>query len=448
MAGSEREQLIAEMVERYRQLLEHNVARDPQTLEEIEGTVEHVSQQLERELQQRLLEQQENLPQRPENQARCSCGAMARFRERRARVLVTRHAELWFWRRYYHCQRCRRGFAPLDEQLGLDGSGYTLQVRVWSALLGAHLPFAQAAIALEQLTGVKLGSSTIERLTVTVGKSLRKREVTTAQQHRLGQLRQPEHRPRRLYIGMDGKMVPLREAWKRDGSSGELVCRWGECKTGVVYEAHAGPTGDQGVSRKSYIATLSDAKPFGLLLATVAHQRGVHQAREVAVLGDGAAWIWQLAATHFPEALQIVDFYHASQHLWDLANERFGPESQSGKEWVVARQAELKADRVEAVVRAILSWKPRKQERQRLRKTTAQYFRVNQERMRYGSFLQRGYHIGSGVVEASCKHVVGARLDQAGMHWRQPSADAVVALRAALLSSQPPDLRAYCSLAH
>jgi Uncharacterised protein family (UPF0236) len=448
MAHSDRERLIEELVERYRQVLEQRVPRGSKTLDEIEQTVEEVSVEMERELERRILEQQEQGPELPENQARCSCGGMARFRERRPRVLVTRHGELFLWRRYYYCRTCRSGFAPLDRHLGLDREATSTQVRMWSALLGAYLPFGQAAIALQQLTGVRLGASTVERITLSVGNSVHQKQQERTQQHRLGRVGEASQKPRRLYIGMDGKMVPLREAWKRDQSQGELVCRWGECKAGVVYQARPGSQGDRGVARRAYVATLADAKSFGSQLATAAHEEGVHFAKEVVVLGDGAAWIWQLAASQFPEALQIVDFFHASEHLWAVAREWFGPESPAAKEWVGARQQELRQDQVRTVVEAIQAWKPRSGERRKLRRETLHYFRSNQERMRYGTYLKHGYHIGSGVVEATCKHVVGSRLDQAGMHWRVAHAESVVALRAALLSTTQPDLRQHCTSAH
>jgi hypothetical protein len=455
MTPADRERLIDELVARYRRVLEQRVPPGSQTLDQIEETVEEVSQEMEQELQRRILERQQHLaewPEAHENQVRCACGAMARYRDRRPRLLVSRHGEGWLWRRYYYCRACQRGFCPLDTRLGLDAGATTTQVRVWAAQLGARLPFGEAAITLQQLTGVRLGASTVERITVGVGTSLREAQHQQAEQHRQGRLPQPNRQPKRLYVGMDGKMVPLRDPWSRDGTAGKLVCRWGECKTGVVYEAaHAsvgGPPGDRGVKRKAYVATLAEARPFGLLLSTLAHQEGVHWANEVVVLGDGAAWIWQLAATQFPGALQIVDFFHASEHLWQVARERFGPETPAAKAWVAARQAELQADGVDAVLSAIAAWQPRKRERRKLRRDTLGYFTTNRERMRYGTFLKAGYHIGSGVVEASCKHVVGTRLDQAGMHWREPRADAVVALRAALLSSEPPDLRPHCSAAH
>ena len=91
--------------------------------------------------------------------------------------------------------------------------------------------------------------------------------------------------------------------------------------------------------------------------------------------------------------------------------------------------------------------KPKSRAAKQLRRREFRYFRHNAERMRYGTFRQQGYQISSGVMEATCKHVVGQRLDQAGMHWRPEAATAIVALRAALLSSNPPDLRRYCRAA-
>src|SRR5262245_20959622 len=174
--AADRERLIEEMVERYRRLLAQRVPRGPQTLDQIEQTVEEVSVEMERELERRIVEQQEHLPERTENQAHCRCGAMARYRDRRLRLAVTRHGAGFFPRRYYYCRACQHGFCPLDEQLGLDRGATTTQVRVWVSLLGAYLPFEQAAIALEQLTGVRLGPSTVERITVGVGASLREAE--------------------------------------------------------------------------------------------------------------------------------------------------------------------------------------------------------------------------------------------------------------------------------
>jgi hypothetical protein len=432
------------MVARYRRLLQEQIPTEPRTLDEIEETVERIGREMDQQLERRILGELED-KHRHENQARCPCGGWGRYRATHCRQVVTRHAEHSLAHRYYYCSGCRRGFAPLDPLLGLDRWVTTTQVRLMAAHVGARLSFADAAATLRHLTAVRLGASTIERLTVACGVSLLRAHQQRAEQHRLGRVGASTHKPKRLYVGMDGKIVPLRDPWRRDGSQGTLSCRFGECKVGVVYEAKQTPKGDRGVLRRRYLAMMGDAATFGKLVATAAHEQGHHWAKEVAVIGDGASWIWQLAAAHFPEALQIVDFYHASEHLAEVADLRFGVESAAGREWTQARQAELLADQVERVIAAIAAWRPRNDERRQVRRNQLKYFGDNAERMRYGTFAAKGYHIGSGVVEASCKYVVGSRLDQAGMHWRRDSAEAVASLRAALLSSQPPDLRPHCA---
>ena len=94
----------------------------------------------------------------------------------------------------------------------------------------------------------------------------------------------------------------------------------------------------------------------------------------------------------------------------------------------------------------ILAWRARGEGKRQLRRTTYLYFVNNAHRMRYKTFLEKGYHIGSGVIEAGCKHLVTQRMKQAGMHWRQESAEAILTLRAAQLSTHPPDLRPHCAL--
>ena len=135
------------------------------------------------------------------------------------------------------------------------------------------------------------------------------------------------------------------------------------------------------------------------------------------------------------------------ERLFLLANARFGEGTEAAKEWVTARQTELKADQINDVERAIAAWKPKSAAKRELREKRYRFLANNAERMRYGTYLEKGYQIGSGVIESACGHVVGQRLDQAGMQLREATAEAVVCLRAALRSTQPPDLRPYCAMA-
>lgn len=415
------------------------------TLDEIEAAVERLGREFRRDLQRRLVAERTTGPR--ENTTRCACGQRARYHVTRERVITTRHGEVRLPRPYYYCRTCGAGVIPLDTALGLDAGTITRQLREWSAVLAAQTDsFAQAQTLLAQLTGVWVGESTVERTAVAVGSALRQAQQTAAVQHHQGRLPQPTHKPQRLYASFDGVMVPRRDLWKRDGSLGKLHCYFSECKTAAFYEAQRGPDGrDAGVARCTYLATLGDVTTFTPLVAAQAHACGHHWARELIVLADGAAWIWNLAAAQFPTAIQIVDFVHASEHLWTVARACCAGE-EATKEWVHARQAELKEDELEAVLAAMDAWEPGSEAERETQATERRYFATNRERMRYGTFLKRGYHIASGVIEAACRHVVGSRLDQVGMHWGAAAGEAMVTLRGAICSTSPPDLRPYLAM--
>jgi len=447
MSQSERDRLIEEMVQRYREVLHRQLEREPRTLDEIEQAVEDVSVEMGRVLEQRILDAQANRPELRENQASCPrCACVARYRATHPRVLITRHGERSLTRRYYHCTACRRGFAPLDVVLGLDAEATSTQVRLWVARRAARETFAEVTATLQDLVGVAVSPSTVARIAMTVGTALRQAERQRAACHHAGQAPAVLRKPPRLYISMDGIMAPLRDPWKKDGSAGALVCRYGECKTAVVYAAHPTPKGDAGVAWQAYTATFGDSETFEPLVATLAHQHGHHFARELVVLADGQGYNWRIAAAQFPTALQILDFIHATEHLYTVANAYFGEGTAPVKAWVEARQDELFRDQVKAVLQAIADLPCRTEKQREVQRREGNFFRNNAERIRYGTFQKRGYHLASGVMEASCKRIVHQRLDEAGMHWRPETAEAVVALRAALLSSEPPDLRPFCRI--
>ncbi|MDQ3704233.1 MAG: ISKra4 family transposase [Chloroflexota bacterium] len=444
----ERDALIADLLEKMRRQLQEQLPDEQATLDQIEEAAGKIARQISQDIQRRLVAQrgtkQPCVP-KPE----CICGATLRYKGQQARSIVTVHGVLTYKRACYHCAACQHTLAPLDQDLGLDSGTTSTQVRLWVALLAGQLPFAQAATTLQILTQVALSAASVERLSVAIGTALRKHQQQQAKQHQGGTLPEPTrpHRPQRLYIGLDGVFVPLRDAWKKDKSQGALTCRYGECKSGVVYEAHQDQHGkDSRVRTRAYVATLGNVDTFAPLLGALAHQHGHHAAKEVVVIGDGAPWIWQLAAKQFHGAVQIVDFFHAAQHLAALAEARFGKDSPQSREWLAARQEELRTNGLDKVLCDIRAWRPTNPSKRQLRLSTYAFLCNNAQRMRYQTFLEKGYHIGSGVVEATCKHVVAQRLDQVGMHWRPESAEAIVALRAAQLSTCPPDLRPHCAL--
>ncbi len=443
----DRQALIDQMTQRFRKKLEEHYTDDNATLEQIEEAVEKIGQAILPELQQKLTNKRAKKPR--DNQRACPCGGKARYRGQESKTLVTRHGLLRWKRPTYYCSQCRKGWAPLDATLALDGADTSMLVRQWMVLLAPQLGFVSAREVLYHLRGIDVCAATIERMAVSAGTSLRAAQHQEAHLHQRDRL--PDQRtacPRRLYIAADGLMVPLREAWKQDGSLGDLHCRYGECKTGVVYETATDKQGKDGrVLTHSYTATLAGVEAFEKLLGTLAHRCGHHAAQQVIVLGDGAPWIWFMFGRLFPGALQILDFYHACDHLAKVAEAMYGKDTDLSRTWQKAGQAYLKANQVHRVVAAIKAWQPSNAADQEIQRIEAAYFADNAERMRYQTYLEQGYHIGSGVVEAACKHVVAQRLDQAGMHWRQATAEAIVALRAAQLSTLPTDLRPHLRIA-
>lgn len=430
-------------------MLQQRLADEPQTLDEIEERVEEIGQAMEEELERRLLRHKEQPAIPAEDHAPCpNCGGWGRYRATEERQLITRHGEHTLARRRYYCRPCGHGFVPLDHQLGLDRGETTLQVRLWVTELAPRAAIGEGNGLLARLTGVQMSASTFERIAVGVGKALRQAEWQAAQQHLAGHPPPVVRKPQRLYVSVDGIFAPLRNPWKKDGSLGPLACRYGECKTAVIYEARAGAKGDEGVLWRAYTATFEDAEAFARLVATVAHGAGHHFAKELVFLADGQGYNWTIAASQFPTALQIVDYQHAAGHLFNVAHAFFGEGNASVAPWVEARKEELLHDQVVAVSRAIRELAPRSAEQRQLQAREIGYFTSNAERMRYGTFLKHGYQIATGVMEAGCKQVVHQRLDQAGMHWRQETGEAFVALRAAILSTSPPDLRPYCRLAY
>jgi hypothetical protein len=412
------------------------------TLDRIEAVVTGVKERLGRELQQGILDQQ---PDPPGNQATCpTCHARSRFREARARLLVTRHGEAELQRRWYHCPDCRAGFAPLDRRLRLDSGTTSTFLRTLIAEWSAERAFARCARDLERTLGVPLGESTIERTAVSVGERLRQQEVTRAAACEAGTLPLPEHHPRVVHVSMDGVYAPLRAPWKRDGTAGPLQCHGGECKVGAVYETRPEARGRQRLAWREYTATFADIEAFRPQLWALALRCGVPAAETVVFLADGAACNWKLAEEYFPFAIQIVDWYHAVQHLGAVAEAFFGCRTGPGSGWLAARKRELWEGHVEAVREAIDLLPARTPEQAETQREEAVFFRNNGERMHYPRYRAAGYQIGSGVMEASCRTVVNQRFDQSGMHWRQETADVLVALRAARLSTTPPDLASLC----
>jgi hypothetical protein len=187
------------------------------------------------------------------------------------------------------------------------------------------------------------------------------------------------------------------------------------------------PVRDEGST--TYVGAIESAEEFGRRIFTEAIRRGSQRAELIIILGDGAPWIWNLADEHFPGAIQIVDLYHAREHLNELAKILYGPGTPKAKAWAALRIVDLDAGEIDKLIGTMARLHPAAPaQRDALRRSIA-YFQTNAPRMRYADFRRQGFFVGSGVIEAGCKTIAGRRLNQSGMRWTVRGANAIVALR-------------------
>jgi hypothetical protein len=372
----------------------------------------------------------------------CGNGHEAVFAGYREKVIGTVLGPVTLRRAWYHCAECEHGLAPRDAELGVAGASMSPGLAAMNDLAAAAGPFAGAARLLQELAGVRLDARRVGRAAEASGTA-----VAAAGRERAALIGSrkvvplpPVPLPDKLYAVIDGTGVPMtaRETAGRKGKGEDGRARTREVKLGVFFtqdklDEDGYPVRDR--ASTSIIATFEPAATFGSLVRAEGIRRGAGHVRQLTVLGDGAAWIWGIATAKFPEATQVVDLYHAREHLHSLTRSLEFMLLDRKDEWLAARLEDLDygdIDGIEAAVRKYPLEGTRKNEVEK----ELGYFLSNAPRMRYHWFRSRGLFVGSGVVEASCKTVVAQRLKQAGMHWTVAGADAIIALRCKEASSQ------------
>jgi len=247
-----------------------------------------------------------------------------------------------------------------------------------------------------------------------------------------------------LYIQVDGTGVPVVTA-ETEGRKGKVdgqPAHTREVKLGCVFtqtkrDAEGRPIRDP--DSTSYVGAIETAEEFGLRIYTEAWRRGWSRAVKKALMGDGSHWIWNIGDQHFPDATQIVDLYHAREHLWDLAPKLYPNDAAEQNRWIMGAQDKLDNGCIESLVASLRALCPSQSAVLDTVHTEAGYFERNAERMRYPSFRSQGMFVGTGVMEAGYKTVIGRRLKQSGMFWTVRGANAIIALRCCELSGNFED---------
>ena len=376
----------------------------------------------------------------------CACGQQAHYRELRPKKILTAVGEVTVLRPYYLCPHCHEGQFPTDAELDIENTEFSPGVRRMHALVGQQAPFEQGREQMKVLAGLEVTTKAVERVSEAIGEDLAARERKEIQ--RAVQLDLPLVLGKPvpiLYVQMDGTGVPVvnQETEGRKGKREGQAAHTREAKLGCAFtqttwDEQGYPIRDP--DSTTYTGAIETAEQFGRRLYVEAWKRGWSRAQEKVVIGDGAEWIWNLAQEHFPSAIQIVDLYHARQHLWELVRKLHPTDEKRQKAWMKKHQERLlDQGKIEKLVESLRTITFGDAELAEKIRTETEYFERNAARMRYPQFRQQHLFVGSGVVEAGCKTVIGSRLKRSGMFWTVRGANAILALRCCHLNSRFED---------
>jgi len=370
----------------------------------------------------------------------CGQGHGAEFVEYRGKEVLTVLSRVAVQRAYYYCPVCAGGVIPKDQELDIVGTCFSPGVRRLMGHVGGKDSFAAGRKDLEELAGIMVKTKSLERVSEVLGGQI---ESSSQQERELalrGKVLSFPPVPL-LYLALDGTGVPMvsRETEGRKGKDSTGKAKTREAKLGCVFtqtkvDEEGYPVRD--AESTSYVGAIETAEEFGCRIYAEAVRRGVTRAAKVIVLGDGAPWIWGIAEEHFPGAIQIVDLYHAREHLVSLAKIAYEVDSVRWKQWLAARVEQLDAGEIESLVIALRRLRSQGGTVRDPTDKAIDYFQTNRQRMRYADFRRQGLFVGSGVIEAGCKTIIGQRLKRSGMHWTVRGANAIIALRCCQMSGR------------
>lgn len=376
----------------------------------------------------------------------CPCGHHAQYQGLRSKPVLTVVGPARVERPYYLCLRCHQGQFPADVDLDIVDTESSPGVRRMQALVGQDAPFDHGREQMKRLAGLDVTGKAVERTAEAIGADIARREQQEIQ--RAVQLDLPivvgDPIPI-LYVQMDGTGVPVvkKETERRKGKIDGQPAHTREAKLGCVFTQTAWD--EEGFAIRdpgstTYTGAIETAEAFGKRLYLEAWKRGWSRAQNKVVIGDGAEWIWNLTDPYFPGAVQIVDLYHARQHLWELVRKLYPNEEATQKAWIKIHQKRLlDKGKIEKLVTSLRSIRSTNTEVADKIRTEADYFERNAERMRYPKFRRQHLFVGSGVIEAGCKTVIGSRLKRSGMFWTVRGANAILSLRCCHLNGRFED---------
>jgi hypothetical protein len=283
-------------------------------------------------------------------------------------------------------------------------------------LLSVHMPYAEVEKVYQELRGLRTSKSAVQRRVQAVGSRLRAQAGP-------GQSCSWNPESKR-HVTADATMVFFRG----DG--------WKEVKVGADYEVDQ----ERKARKICYAATAGSREALGQKLYELAGQPSLEETEAMAFVGDAAPWLDQMQQTHFPRSTLIVDFFHVSEYLWDVAKNFYGEDTPQTRRWATRRLQDLRAGHRSRIYRGLAQMVPKTPEQRESLKKTRRYFTNHGHKMDYPRYEAMGFHIGSGIAEAACKHVIHSRFKRSGMRWSAQGAENLLQLRVLCLNHQWGDL--------
>ncbi len=354
----------------------------------------------------------------------CECGGSIEFRQHRPfrvhTVLAGRDVELSAV--YAQCCECRQGKYPLLEEMRVDQEGFTQALQELSLLAGVIEPYRSASEQLlRKFTGVVVSSEKIQSLVRADGKRAEGFSKEPANEVEAGKGRRDKEP---LYVGIDGGMVFV------DG-------RWQEVKLSCLYTEQGRVQSKLGrgeLTERQVVGVRGSPEALGEVLWPRSCAMGA-ESRKVVILGDGAPWIWNLAGELFTDRVEILDWYHADENISRVARVVFGEGTDEAAQWRKSQLDRLYEDAVDDVIEGLRFLKKRHRSKHKEIDKLTGYLERNRHRMKYKTFRQSDYYIGSGAVESAVSHVMQQRMKRVGMRWHADGADAMLALRCVFRST-------------
>jgi hypothetical protein len=363
----------------------------------------------------------------------------------RQKELLTILGPVIYNRSMFQCPACGATRYPGDETLDLVGTTRSPGLRRMMARAGSQSTFKEGREDLKIFAGLEVSAKDVERVAEGIGQQT---EAWLCQEReemlkRNEVLRLDKTIPI-LYISYDGTGVPMtpEELRGRRGKQADGSAKTREAKLGCVFtqtttDAKGFPVRDP--DSTSFVGAIESAEDFGWRIYGESIRRGLTQAQQVVVLGDGAEWVKNLAQMHFPEATLIIDLYHARQHVSELCKILFANNEKKIGQQRIRWWTDLDHGKLEKIIHQAQQQLPQEPGRKKKSETEIHYLEKNKDYMRYAEFRAQGLFVGSGVVEAGCKTLIGQRLKHSGMEWSVRGANAIISLRCTIKSNRFED---------